>query len=155
MKDFMRSWRIGRLYFRLIKDTPLEPLGWTGEKLAAELERTGFLKIIKGPDDVSRYVEMPGKYVTKEDVKNLVAKGIIKLCLLFVLISGCATPNRYRYEPTLGEYEASMPGFNTAKPHQAEADGKMNPRDLAGRQCTSTKITNINGTFSHWDTICW
>lgn len=151
MKDELRSWCLSRIYFRHIKGTPLEPLGWTGEKLARELEKHGYIKLIKAVEKI-RYVEVPGKYFSKEIVMKITKV----LSVALVLISlGCASPGRYQYEPSLEEYEASMPGYNTAPAHAAEADGKMNPYDLTSRTCTSTKIYNINGTFNRWDTICW
>lgn len=77
LREYFRSFKIGRLYFKFIMDTPLETAGWTAEKLANVLVNAGVIRIItiQESDDmgrftkgVPRYVEMPGKMPTKAEL---------------------------------------------------------------------------------------
>lgn len=51
-----RKFNINRLYFKYIRETELEKLGVTTEKLSDELER---LKLISITDDRKNYIELP------------------------------------------------------------------------------------------------
>lgn len=82
-----RSWKLGRLYFRFIKGTPLEAQGWTADRLGALLERLGYIQILtaqshdtrgRWSSGYKRFVEMPGGYLTKKEVIEL-TKGVICL----------------------------------------------------------------------------
>lgn len=155
MDDFLRSWEIGRLYYRLIRGSELEPLGWTAEKLAKELAEKGFIKLLplepqenKFTQVKRRYVEMPGKFLTRRDLIKLVKGGVLKLSIFLVVMAsvmGCATPNPYRLEKSLGQYEMETPGRNSAPAHKAEADGSMNLYDRYSHQCYSETLTDLWG----------
>lgn len=73
--EYFQGYRIGRLYFKYVKDTPLEKEGWTAEQLALELEKAGFIQIIEiQPQGAKgwwqkkerRYVELPGKSLSRK-----------------------------------------------------------------------------------------
>ena len=80
---YFRTFKLGRLYFRFIRDTELEEQGWTSEKLATLLDRYGYIKIIETQpqDELGRwgkkervYVEMPGKTISKRELIRMLAK---------------------------------------------------------------------------------
>lgn len=81
IKKYFKTYRIGRLYFRFIRGTPLERDGWTGYKLATWLEENGFIELIEvnGYDTenektkVTRYIELPGKQIGKRELLELLA----------------------------------------------------------------------------------
>jgi hypothetical protein len=82
-RSYFKSFRIGRLYFRFILGTELEEQGWTAQKLALELEAAGYIQIIETqPQDKlgrwgkaeRRYVELPGKQISKRDLVRMLLK---------------------------------------------------------------------------------
>lgn len=82
--SYFRSFRLGKLYFRFIKGTELEGLGWTSEKLAHVLVESGFIQILRPqPREVdgrfgkaeTRYVELPGKALSKRELLTMLKKG--------------------------------------------------------------------------------
>ncbi len=80
LKTYFRTFRIGRLYFKFIKGTELEALGWTSEALSKVLSETGVIRLVtlQGQDGSGRfnsgdvrYVEMPGKTIKKTELVEL------------------------------------------------------------------------------------
>lgn len=59
-----RPYKIGRLYFRYIANTPAERNGWSAAQLALVLSNKGFIKIveIQGFDKKGRWTEKVTRY---------------------------------------------------------------------------------------------
>jgi hypothetical protein len=85
MKHF-KSFKLGNLYHRFIKGTQLEKLGWTGERLAIALESLGYIRLVtvqsqdsrgRFIDGVKKYIEEPGRYLSKQDFKRRVLPTIL------------------------------------------------------------------------------
>lgn len=105
-QNYFRTFKLGNLYFRFIKGTHLEALGWTSETLAKLLVEQGYIKVIEiQPQDSKgrwmqkevRYVELPGRSLTKKAftqmTQTLGAPMSIKLGLLILassLLHSCA-----------------------------------------------------------------
>lgn len=77
LRTYFRTFKIGRLYFKYIKGTDLEYGDWTAEKLAPILVDAGIIKFVtlQATDEKGRftkgeqrYVEMPGKAITKAEL---------------------------------------------------------------------------------------
>lgn len=75
--EYFQAFRVGKLYYKFIKGTQLEALGWTGEMLARWLEDHLFIKRIKHPIYNSKgeilryeemYVELAGKLIPRKNL---------------------------------------------------------------------------------------
>lgn len=64
MKLTHRPYKIGRLYFRYIANTPDEKRGWNAEMLASALEQEGFIRVvdIQGYDSLGRWTPKVKRY---------------------------------------------------------------------------------------------
>ena len=62
----MKSYKTGRLFFKYIKGTKLETLGWTSEKLKAWMLEQGIIKEL--PDGTWLYTE--GNNMNRRELLN-------------------------------------------------------------------------------------
>lgn len=85
MKHF-KTYKLGNLYHRFIKGTELDKMGWTGQKLAKTLEKLGFIRLLTVQDTdikgkftkgTKRYIEEPGRQLSRRDFHRLVLPTII------------------------------------------------------------------------------
>ena len=79
-----RTFKLGNLYFKYLHGTKYAET-WSGEKLGHLLQELGFIRLVPIQDPAqkmklieTRYVELPGKTLSKKDFKNLVAPHIEK-----------------------------------------------------------------------------
>lgn len=80
-REYFRTFRLGKLYFKFIKGTELDANGWTGETLAPLLARWGLIGLttLQGVDERGRftegsqvYYELPGKLPARAELVKMV-----------------------------------------------------------------------------------
>lgn len=80
---YIRTFRVGRLYFKYIKGTTLEGEGWTADRLATELERSGYIRfvVVQKQDNGGRfmngerkYIELSGKSIKRNELVQALKK---------------------------------------------------------------------------------
>lgn len=78
--QYVRRFKLGKLYYKFIKGTPLENQGWTSEHVARLLESHGFIKRLTLQDRSSNgkfgkgmpyYIELEGKSLGRQDFFKL------------------------------------------------------------------------------------
>ena len=81
--SFKRTFKLGKLYYKFIKGTPLELQGWTSAKLATFLESQGFIRLVtvQGIDSkgrftqgIKKYIECEGKSISRQQFFKLFGK---------------------------------------------------------------------------------
>lgn len=163
--EYFKSFQIGKLYYKYIKNTVLAPAGWTAEKLAHELENHGFIKLI---ENKTRYVELAGKQLSCRDLVRMfkaskkikpysrLDKVKHKLCtILFgaLLMTGCASmepnyrPGPYASDPrinALNFLNSQWTGPNAYDPHV---------RGPAGQPALQTPMCQVNYLWVPCNTV--
>lgn len=76
VRAYTRKFRLGKLYYKFIKDSQLESQGWRSEDVAKLLESHGFIKILKIQDQDTKgrfttaepyYIECEGKAISRQE----------------------------------------------------------------------------------------